>query len=56
MRWLVLVLALSGRVAAQPPSAWVVGASGEPWAGAVERWIALDDSARAGSIQPRAIP
>lgn len=57
MRWLVLLLALSGRVAAQPPSAWVVGGiSGEPWAGAVARWIALDDSAHAGSIQPRAIP
>ena len=59
MRWRVLVLALafSGRVAAQTPSAWVVGgAHGEPWAGAAARWIALDDSARAGSIQPRAIP
>ena len=57
MRWLVLLLALSGPLAAQTPSAWVVGGtSGEPWAKAAERWIALDDSARAGAIQPRAIP
>ncbi len=57
MRWLVLLLAISGRVAAQTPSAWVVGGtSGEPWAEAVAHWIALDDSARAGAIQPRAIP
>ena len=56
MRWLVLLLALSGKVAAQP-SAWVVGGtSGEPWATAVERWIALDDSVHTGAIQPRAIP
>ena len=58
MRWLVLLLiAISGQVAAQTPSAWVVGgASGEPWAEAAERWIALDDSAHVGAIQPRAIP
>ena len=57
MRWLVLLLALSGPVAAQTPPAWIIGGtSGEPWAAAVERWIALDDSARAGAIQPRAIP
>ena len=57
MRWLVLLLAISGQVVAQTPSAWVVGGtSGEPWAAAVERWIALDDSAHAGAIQPRAIP
>ena len=57
MRWLVLLLALSGQAAAQTPSAWVVGgASGEPWAAAAERWIALDDSVRTGAIQPRAIP
>ena len=57
MRWLVLILAISGQVAAQTPSAWVVGgASGEPWAAAAERWIALDDSVRTGAIQPRAIP
>ena len=57
MRWLVLILAISGRVAAQTPSAWVVGGtSGEPWAEAVERWIALDDTVRSGAIQPRAIP
>lgn len=54
---IVLLLAVSGQAAAQTPAAWVVGgASGEPWAAAVERWIALDDSARAGAIQPRAIP
>ncbi len=57
MRWLVLLLVSSSPVAAQTPSAWVVGgASGAPWAAAVERWIALDDSVRAGAIQPRAIP
>ena len=57
MRWLVLLLAISGPVAAQTPSAWVVGGtSGEPWAAAAERWIALDDSAHSGAIQPRAIP
>ncbi len=57
MRWLVLLLAISGPLAAQMPSAWVVGGtSGEPWAAAAERWIALDDSARVGAIQPRAIP
>ena len=57
MRWLVLFLALSGQVAAQTPSAWVVGGtSGEPWAEAAERWIALDDTVRSGAIQPRAIP
>ena len=57
MRWLVLILAISSQVAAQTPSAWVVGgASGEPWAEAAERWIALDDSVRTGAIQPRAIP
>ena len=56
MRWLVLILALSGQVAAQTPSAWVVGGGGEPWAAAAERWIALDDSVRTGAIQPRAIP
>ena len=57
MRWLVLLLAISGPVAAQTPSAWVVGGtSGEPWAEAVERWIALDDTVRSGAIQPRAIP
>ncbi len=56
MRWLVLLL-VSSPVAAQTPSAWVVGGtSGEPWAAAAERWIALDDSVRAGAIQPRAIP
>ena len=54
---LVLLLAVGGPVAAQTPSAWVVGGmSGEPWAAAVERWIALDDTVRAGAIQPRAIP
>jgi len=57
MRWLVLLLLVSSPVAAQPPTAWVVGgASGEPWAAAAERWIALDDSVRTGAIQPRAIP
>ena len=57
MRWLVLVFAISGQVAAQTPSAWVVGgANGEPWAEAAERWIALDDTVRSGAIQPRAIP
>ena len=57
MRWLVLILAISGQVAAQTPSAWVVGGtSGEPWAEAAERWIALDDTVRSGAIQPRAIP
>ncbi len=57
MRWLMLLLIGSNMVAAQTPSAWVVGGtSGEPWAAAVERWIALDDSGRAGAIQPRAIP
>ena len=57
MRWLMLLLIGSNMVAAQTPSAWVVGGtSGEPWAAAVERWIALDDSVRAGAIQPRAIP
>ena len=57
MRWLVLILAISSPVAAQTPSAWVVGGtSGEPWADAAERWIALDDSVRSGAIQPRAIP
>ena len=57
MRWLVLFLAISGQVAAQTPSAWVVGGtSGEPWAEAAERWIALDDTVRSGAIQPRAIP
>ena len=57
MRWLVLFLAISGRVAAQTPSAWVVGGtSGEPWAEAAERWIALDDTVHSGAIQPRAIP
>ena len=56
MQWLVLVLAISGSVAAQTPSAWVVGgASGEPWADAAEHWIALDDTVRSGAIQPRAI-
>lgn len=56
MRWLVLLL-ISSPVAAQTPSAWVVGGtSGEPWAEAAERWIALDDSVRIGAIQPRAIP
>ena len=56
MRWLVLLL-ISGPLAAQTPSAWVVGGtSGEPWAAAAERWIALDDSVHAGAIQPRAIP
>ena len=57
MRWLVLLLVSSSSVAAQTPSAWVVGGtSGEPWAAAAERWIALDDSVHAGAIQPRAIP
>ena len=57
MRWLVLFLAISSQVAAQTPSAWVVGGtSGEPWAEAAERWIALDDTVRSGAIQPRAIP
>ena len=57
MRWLVLLLAISGPLAAQTPSAWVVGGtSGEPWAAAAERWIAFDDSTHAGAIQPRAIP
>ncbi len=57
MRWLVLVLAIGSRVAAQTPAAWVVGGtSGEPWAEAAERWIALDDTVRSGAIQPRAIP
>ena len=57
MRWLVLFFAISGQVAAQTPSAWVVGgANGEPWAEAAERWIALDDTVRSGAIQPRAIP
>ena len=56
MRWLVLLL-ISSPVVAQTPSAWVVGGtSGEPWAAAAERWIALDDSVRSGAIQPRAIP
>ena len=57
MRWLVLLLAISGPLTAQTPSAWVIGGtSGEPWAAVAERWIALDDSAHAGAIQPRAIP
>ena len=57
MRWLVLILISSSPVAAQTPSAWVVGGtSGEPWAEAAERWIALDDTVRSGAIQPRAIP
>ena len=57
MRWLVLILIISSPVAAQTPSAWVVGGtSGEPWAEAAERWIALDDTVRSGAIQPRAIP
>ncbi len=57
MQWLVLVLAISSSVAAQTPSAWVVGgASGEPWADAAEHWIALDDTVRSAAIQPRAIP
>ena len=56
MRWLVLILISSGPVAAQTPSAWVVGGAGEPWAEAAERWIALDDTVRSGAIQPRAIP
>ena len=56
MRWLVLLL-ISSPVVAQTPSAWVVGGtSGEPWAAAAERWIALDDSVHSGAIQPRAIP
>ncbi len=56
MRWLVLLL-ISSPIAAQTPSAWAVGGtSGEPWAAAAERWIALDDSVRIGAIQPRAIP
>lgn len=38
-------------------AAWVVGGTnGEPWAQARERWIALDDTRRAGSIQPQEIP
>lgn len=37
--------------------AWVVGGvDGEPWAQAGERWIALDDTSRVGSIQPQEIP
>ena len=57
MRWLVLFFISSSPVAAQTPSAWVVGGtSGEPWAAAAERWIALDDTVRSGAIQPRAIP
>jgi len=53
----VLVLqVLQGAVWAQSSSEWVVGgASGVGWAEVVDRWIALSDSVRAGSVQPREI-
>lgn len=34
---------------------WVVGRGHRPWAEPVERWLALDDSAAPGAIQPRQI-
>jgi len=51
----LLVLLVAGAARGQA-SAWVVGASGEPWAEVAERWIALDDSVRLGAVQPRAVP
>lgn len=36
---------------------WVIGGSGgQPWAEQAERWIALDDTSNAGSIQPQEVP
>lgn len=49
----VLVLLAVGAGA----QSWVVGGdSGEPWGDVQERWIALDDTSLAGSIQPTRIP
>ncbi len=57
MLFLVLLFALSFEVEAQTTSSWVIGGTrGEAWSQAVERWIALDDSATTGAIQPREIP
>lgn len=55
-------LALGGLITAvvtgaHAQSFWVVGGTGgASWGSAVERWIALDDTARAGAVQPRAVP
>lgn len=56
--WAAALLALgSSQVHAQSsPAPWVVGRSGQAWAAAAERWIALDDSTHPGSVQPRQIP
>ncbi len=48
----VAVQLLPGQAIAQATS-WVVGGQGgEPWANAVQQWIALDDSVQPGSVQP----
>ena len=36
-----------------PQTDWVVGGGGQPWGEAAERWIALDDTTLAGSLQPQ---
>ena len=52
---LALLLALASRSEAQ--TQWVIGGQGGvPWAQAVERWIALDDTTHPGAVQPQEIP
>jgi len=56
-RWTSLLATLHGAAEAQvPASSWVVGGAGASWSGSVDRWIALDESVRPGSVQPREIP
>ena len=52
---LALLLTLASRGEAQ--TQWVIGGQGGvPWAQAVERWIALDDTTHPGAVQPQEIP
>ena len=44
-------------VSAQTASSWTIGGiDGQPWSETVERWIALDDTTKAGAVQPQEIP
>jgi hypothetical protein len=52
-----VIAMFAGETLAQTTDPWVIGGdSGVPWRQAVENWIALDDTARSGAVQPLQIP
>ncbi|MDA0334635.1 MAG: hypothetical protein O2782_05680 [bacterium] len=52
-----MIALFAGEAGAQTTGPWVIGGdTGVAWRQAVESWIALDDTARPGGVQPLQIP